>query len=65
MEASDPIRALSEESRRVHLEMLDVILQIALRRQANRAFSADDLRQIGVDPTPPDPKDYPNPFDGG
>ncbi|HET9143479.1 hypothetical protein, partial [Actinophytocola sp.] len=54
----ESIRASNAESRTAHLEILDRLLEAMLGESADRVIQEEELRAIGVEPTPPDPGDY-------
>ena len=54
----DSIRALNEQSRTTHLDILTTLLGAMLGDNADRVVSEADLRAIGVNPIPPNPNDY-------
>ncbi|MFC0540232.1 hypothetical protein [Kutzneria chonburiensis] len=52
------INDLAEQSRQLHLELLDSLLSIMLHERRDDVFTADDLRAVGIDPTPPQESDF-------
>lgn len=52
------IRESNERSRAAHLDILTTLLAAMLGDAADRVVTEDEVRAIGVDPTPPDPNDY-------
>jgi hypothetical protein len=49
---------LADRSRQLHLDLLDSLLGIMLDERRDDVFTADDLRAVGVNPTPPHESDY-------
>ena len=56
----DHIADLADQSRQAHLDLLDLLLDILLDDRRDAVFTADDLRALGVDPTPPQEADFPD-----
>jgi hypothetical protein len=52
------IDASNAESRAAHLDILEALLGVMLGANADRVVREEELRAIGVNPTPPDPGDY-------
>lgn len=52
------IQSINGDSRALHLGVMATLLGAILGKDADRVVTDDDLREIGVDPTPPDPNDY-------
>ncbi|HEY4460494.1 MAG TPA: hypothetical protein VGN81_39715 [Pseudonocardiaceae bacterium] len=54
----EQIQATNADSRAIHLRVLTTLITALLGDKADRIVTDDDLRAIGVDPTPPNPNDY-------
>ncbi|RSM75941.1 hypothetical protein DMH04_37165 [Kibdelosporangium aridum] len=58
LEASDRINALVEQARTAHVTMLEALLDPMLGDRSSKVFTSEDLREIGIDDTPPDSANY-------
>jgi hypothetical protein len=56
--ASDRIKDLVAQSREAHLDILTAVLEPILGDRATKVFTSADLRNIGIDDTPPNSTDY-------
>lgn len=56
--ASDQIDALVEQARTAHVTMLEALLDPMLGDRSSKVFTSEDLREIGIDDTPPDRANY-------
>ncbi|HEX4222659.1 MAG TPA: hypothetical protein VHZ97_09880 [Pseudonocardiaceae bacterium] len=54
----ESLQAGNAESRAIHLRVLTTLLGAVLGADADRVVTEKQLRDIDVDPTPPDPNDY-------
>lgn len=52
------IRESNARSREAHLDILTALLGAMLGDNADRVVHEDELRAVGVEPTPPNPDDY-------
>jgi hypothetical protein len=54
----EQIQSVNDDSRDIHLHVLTTLVTALLGDRADLVVTDDDLRALGVDPTPPNPNDY-------